>query len=297
MGELAGLLTSFFWALSSVFFTKGGKQIGSVNVNRIRLVFAVVLVMLAHLVMQGSLIPLNVAPERWLWLGLSGFAGLVLGDSFTFQAYVLVGNRLGTLMTALSPVIGAVIAWIFLGERLSPFQMVGILIAIAGVALVVLKSRNGNGAPHDRRRFALGILCGLGGAIGQATGLVLAKIGLAGNFPAVSGLVIRMLVSLIVIWAAALSLGQIRSTLEAARNPIALRAIASGAVVGPFIGVWLSLVAVQLTYVGIASTLTSLAPIFVLPIAKWVFKEEVSPWAVVGTVIAIGGVAVIFLAG
>ena len=297
MGELAGLFTSFFWALSSVFFTRGGKLIGSVNVNRIRLLFAVVLVMLAHLVTQGTLLPMNAAPERWLWLGLSGFAGLVVGDSFLFQAFVLVGNRLGTLMVALSPVVGVLIAWIFLDESLAPVQIGGIALSITGVVLVVLKGHESNGTPHDVRRYVLGILCGLGGAIGQAAGLVLAKKGLAGGFPALSGVVIRMLVSMVMIWAVALLFGQLRSTLKAARNLEALRATGMGAVVGPFIGVWLSLVAVQLTYVGIASTLTSLAPIFVLPISKLVFKEKVNRWAVLGTVIAICGVAIIFLAG
>ena len=295
MGELAGLLTSFFLALSSVFFTKGGRQIGSVNVNRIRLVFAVILIMLAHLVTQGSLLPLNASPERWLWLGLSGFAGLVVGDSFLFQAYVLVGNRLGTLMSALSPVIGVLLAWIFLGERLALAQIGGVALSIAGVALVVLTSRTHNGVSHDRRRFVLGLLCGLGGAVGQAAGLALAKKGLAGGFPPVSGVAIRILVSMVVIWLVALVLGQVRSTLMAARNPQALLTVGAGAVVGPFIGVWLSMVAVQLTYVGIASTLTSLAPIFVLPISKFVFKESVERWAVLGTVVAVAGVAIIFL--
>jgi len=295
MGELAGLLTSFFWALSSVFFTRGGKQIGSVNVNRIRLVFAVILIMLAHLVTQGSLLPLNASPERWLWLGLSGFAGLVVGDTFLFQAYVLVGNRLGTLMLSLAPVFGVLLAWIYLGERLALAQIGGVALSISGAALVVLTSRTQNGVPHDRRRFVLGILCGLGGAVGQAAGLTLAKRGLDGGFPAVSGVAIRMLVSMVVIWLAALVLGQLRSTLMAARNLQALRTVGAGAVVGPFIGVWLSLIAVQLTYVGIASTLTSLAPIFVLPISKFVFKESVNRWAVLGTVVAVAGVAVIFL--
>lgn len=294
MGELAGLATSFFWALSSVFFTRSGKQIGSVNVNRIRLVFAVALVMLAHQVTQGSFLPLNAGPERWMWLGLSGFIGLVLGDSFLFQAYVLVGNRLGTLMLSLSPVAGVMIAWMFLGERLTPPEIAGIVLSLSGVALVVLKGTPGNGGVHDRRRFVLGILSGLGGAIGQAAGLVLAKKGLAGDFPALSGVVIRMLVAAAAIWVVTLLLGQIRSTLKAARNPSALRSVGAGAMVGPFIGVWLSLVAVQLTFVGIASTLTSLAPIFVLPMAKFVNKEDVNRWAVLGTAIAVAGVTVIF---
>jgi drug/metabolite transporter (DMT)-like permease len=297
MGELAGLATSLFWALSSVFFARGGQQVGSVNVNRIRLALAVALIMLAHLVTQGTLLPLNAAPERWLWLGLSGLVGLALGDTFLFQAYVMVGNRLGILLLSLAPVIGALIAWIFLGEQLAPVQVIGIIVSLAGVVLVVLKGQPGGiGAPHERRRFLLGILCGLGGAVGQAVGLVLAKKGLGEDFPAVSGLAIRMLVALVAIWAVALVLGQLRSTLAAGRNPSAMANIGAGAVAGPFIGVWLSLIAVQLTLVGIASTLTSLAPIFVLPIARFVFKENVNRWAVLGTAVTVGGVAIIFLA-
>jgi drug/metabolite transporter (DMT)-like permease len=296
MGELAGLCTSFFWALSSIFFTRAGKQIGSVNVNRIRLVFAVILVMGAHLVTEGTFLPLSASPSRWLWLGLSGLVGLALGDTFTFQAYVMIGNRLGTLVMALSPVIGVLIGWILMGEHLALVEVAGVLLSVGGVALVVLKSRSGNGAPHDRRHYAIGILCALGGAGCQAGGLALAKQGLGGDFPAISGLVIRMIVSLVAIWAVALVMGQMKSTWLAAKcNPAAIRSVASGAFVGPFLGVWFSLMAVQLTYVGIASTLTSLAPVFLLPISRWVFKEEVSRWAVAGTVIAMSGVAVIFL--
>lgn len=297
MGELAGLLTSFFWALSSTFFTKAGRIVGSIQVNRIRLFFAVILVMLAHLVTQGSLLPVHAGLDRWVWLGLSGFVGLVLGDSFVFQAYVLIGNRLGTLIMALSPVFGALIAFLFLGEQLTLSQVGGMVLSISGVALVVLKGHNGNGVTHDRRSYIIGILCGLGGAIGQAGGLVLAKKGLVGNYPAVSGLAIRMLVSMVIVWLLALAMGELRSTLVAARILPATGAIAAGAVVGPFIGVWFSLLAVQLTYVGIASTLTSLAPIFVLPMSVWIFKEKVNRWAVLGTLIALAGVAVIFLVG
>ncbi len=296
MGELAGLLTSVFWAMSSVFFTQGGRRIGSINVNRIRLFFAVFLVMLAHLVTLGTPFPLNAGYQRWMWLGLSGIVGLALGDSLTFQAYVLIGNRLGTLMVSLSPVVGVLIGWTLLGEHLSLAEIGGIALSIGGVALVVMKGHDRNGLPHDRRHYIFGILFGLGGAACQAIGLVLAKQGLAGNYPAISGLMIRMLISLIVIWAIAVVMGQVRSTLAAARDGVALRAVGSGAVVGPFIGVWLSLVAVQYTYVGIASTLTSLAPIFVLPISRFIFKEKVSSWAVIGTLIALAGVAVIFLA-
>jgi drug/metabolite transporter (DMT)-like permease len=295
MGAIAALMTSVCWAGSSIFFTLGGKEVGSVMVNRIRIVFALLLVMLAHQVTRGAPFPLDAGWDRWFWLGLSGMAGLVLGDSFMFQAYVLVGTRIGTLLMAFAPVIGALIAWVFLDEKLTPFQIGGIGLAITGIALVVLEKRNGGDSKHDLRRYILGMLCGLGGALGQASGLVLAKKGLAGNFPPISGVVIRMLIAMIAIWAVAVVFRQVGRTLQASKNRQALRPIVLGSVVGPFMGVWFSLIAVQLTLVGIASTLMAMTPILVLPLSKWVFKEEVTPRAIAGTVVALTGVAVIFL--
>ena len=273
MGEIAALATAIFWALSSVFFTLAGKSVGAVIVNRIRLVIAVILVLLAHWVLVGSLIPLHASLDRWLWLGLSGFIGLVLGDTLLFQAYVFVGNRLGTLLLSLAPVFGALIALVFLKEELSLPQVSGIVITILGIMIVVLERRNGKETRESSRHFFLGILCGLGGGLGQAVGLVLAKKGLSGDFPALSGVAIRMIVSMIVIWALAFAQGHVRRTIAALRNLPALQTIALGSLVGPFLGVWLSLIAVQATFVGVASTLNSLTPIFVLPMAKWGFKR------------------------
>lgn len=294
MGEIAALTTAFCWALSSIFFTRGGKEVGSIIVNRIRLIFAVILVVLAHLVLQGTLFPVNAGWQRWLWLGLSGFVGLVVGDTLLFQAYVLIGNRISMLLMAFAPVIGALIAWVFLGEMLTFLQLGGIALAIFGIVIVVLERPNGD-SPHTRRNYLLGILCGLGGALGQAAGLVLAKQGLQGDFPAISGVVIRMTVAMVTIWGLTLSLGQAGKTITAFRNLKAVRSIASGSLVGPFIGVWLSLVAVQYAKVGIASTLMALTPVILLPIAKWGMKETVTSRAVLGTLVSLAGVTMIIM--
>jgi drug/metabolite transporter (DMT)-like permease len=68
-----------------------------------------------------------------------------------------------------------------------------------------------------------------------------------------------------------------------------------GTMAGPFLGVWLSLVAIQNTSVAVASTLMSLAPIILLPVGKLIFKERIGWRAIVGTVVAVSGVAMLFL--
>jgi drug/metabolite transporter (DMT)-like permease len=76
------------------------------------------------------------------------------------------------------------------------------------------------------------------------------------------------------------------STLVALGDPRTFRLIASGALVGPAIGMTLSLAAVQLSPVGIASTLMSLSPILLIPLGHWFFHECIDAPAVMGTTIA-----------
>ena len=74
------------------------------------------------------------------------------------------------------------------------------------------------------------------------------------------------------------------------RNPILL-----GTIFGPSLGMTLSLVAVQLSEVGIASTLMALSPVMMLPIAHWQLQERITARAVVGTLAAMCGVGMLFL--
>jgi drug/metabolite transporter (DMT)-like permease len=296
MGAAAALFTAFCWAFTSLFFAAAGKQVGSVTVNRMRLLLVIIPLSITHLISQGRLLPLDAEPHRWLWLGLSGIVGLVLGDALLFQAFVQIGARLSMLMMACVPVISTLFAWIFLGEKLSPIEISGIALTVTGISIVVLERGNGGPTQTDRRKYLIGVLYGLGGAFGQAVGLVLAKQGLEGNYPALSGVMIRMIVAVAVLWTTALVTRQAGPTLnKVIQNPKVLRPILSGTIVGPYLGVWASLVAVQLTFVGIASTLMATTPIIMLPLARWLYKENISPRAIAGTLLSVAGVSILFL--
>lgn len=208
-----------------------------------------------------------------------------------------IGNRLGTLIMAGVPVCSGIGAWLFLNEQLVSRDILGIIVCVSGISLVVLE-RGSNGGAHSNnpRQYTLGILCALGGALGQAGGLILAKTGSEGDFPSISGVTIRMLTAAVIMWVAALFAGQAKDTFAKLRhNPQVARSLLAGSLVGPFIGVWLSQIAVQHSYIGIASTLMAMTPILMLPIARWHYQEIISPRALIGTLLALAGVAVIFL--
>jgi drug/metabolite transporter (DMT)-like permease len=146
---------------------------------------------------------------------------------------------------------------------------------------------------HTRR----GVLFGILAALGQAIGLVLSKQGMFGEFSPFQANAIRMLAAVLFTWAWTLMDGKAGATITALREkPRVIGLIALGALVGPLLGVSSSLLAVQHAEIGVASTLMALPPVLVLPISYFVFKEKVGWQAVAGTVLAIAGVAVLFLA-
>jgi drug/metabolite transporter (DMT)-like permease len=296
MGEIAALGTSILWSFTSVLFTLAGRRVGSAVVNRTRLVFAVIFITITHQLLQGEFIPNGINTQRIFWLGLSGIIGLVLGDAALFQAFILVGPRLSMLMMALTPVMSALMAWIFLREVLNYVDMLAILITIAGIAWVVWESNN-KLPKVARKDYFAGILFGIGGALGQAAGLITSKLGMEGDFSPLSAVLVRLVIAMVVIWIGTFCQGKVRTTIHALKDHKALLAVLGASIVGPYLGVWLSLIAIDLAQVGIASTLMALSPIFLLPLAKLFFNEEISTRIIFGTIIALIGVTLIFLNG
>lgn len=296
-GELAALATSLLFSITSVLFTFASRQVGSVVLNRIRLLVAIVFLILAHLILSIPL-PLHVSSQTWFWLGLSGVIGLALGDVCLFQAYIWIGPRLTMLLMSLAPILAGVLAWIFFDETLNARQIFGIALTLTGVGWVILEqNERGQDMHTDKRYYWLGILFGLGAAIGQALGLVTARKGLSPDFPALTGTLIRMLAAAVALWSFTILRGQVRTTFrQISEKRSAIPYILGGSFTGPFLGVTLSLVAIQNAELGVASTLMALPPLFLLPIGYFVFKERFGWQAILGTIVAMVGVGLLFVA-
>ena len=295
IGELAALSTSLIWAGTSVLFTKATQQVGSIIVNRMRSVIGLIYLMLLNLVFYSYLLPLDAGAERWLWFSLSGAVGYALGDVFLFQSFICIGPQRGMLMMSLAPLLSAGLAWIFFGETLTGVQIFAVLVTLAGVAWVIMRRRS-QAEINPVCNPTQGVLYGLGAATGQAVGYVLSKQGLVDGFSPIAGNSIRMLAAVIVLWVLASIQGKARETINRMRaQPKVLGWLGIAAFTGPVLGATLSLFALQQTEVGIASTLIALPPVFLLPISWLVFKEKFDWGAVLGTLVAMVGVALLFL--
>lgn len=291
VGEAAALTTALAWAFTALFFSLASDRVGALTVNRARLVMAVILLGASHWAAYGTPFPAGVGSASWGWLALSGLVGLTLGDSFLFQALVDLGPRKAMLVMASWPIFSSLLGFALFGETLSELEMLGVGVTLGGIAWVVME--RGASGPARVERLGRGVACAFGGAICQAAGIVLAKQGLQGGVPSLSGTLIRMIAAALSIWALTLVLGGTRETVARYRDRGALALTFFGSVTGPTIGVWLSLFAVAHAKVGIASALMALVPVLLLPITRVVMNERVSPRALWGTLASFAGVVIL----
>ncbi len=295
VGEIAALATAACWTVTSLSFESAGRRVGSLPVNILRLALALVLLTAFGAVVRGRPLPADATGRAWLWLGLSGLVGFSIGDLCLFRAFVLMGARLAMLFLSLVPPLVALIGWAVLGERLGAADWLGLALTVSGVTWVVSERSPRNGAlMPGRHPSTAGVLLGLGAVVGQAVGLVLSKYGMGAYHP-FAATQIRVIAGLAGFALLFTAFGWWPRVRAALRDRVAMARTALGAVFGPFLGVSLSLLAVQQTQAGVASAIMSIVPVLIILPSVLLFRERVTARAVMGAALAVGGVAVLFL--
>lgn len=302
-GELAALLTAVFWTITALAFESASKKVGSLAVNLIRLCLAFLFLSVFGFFTGGSFFPLGANSHQWIWLSVSGLVGFVLGDLFLFQAYVVVGARISMLIMALAPPIAALTGWLLMDETMSAKNLAGMVLTFIGISMAILARKAI--VPEDflikPKRGKLGfkyplkgLLLAFGGAAGQGIGLVLSKYGMGqyDPFAATQIRVITGVVGFILIIVAFKASGKV---LIALKNSSAMKRLSLGAFFGPFLGVSFSLIAVQYTSSGIASTIMSIVPVLIIVPSVLIMKEKISWQEIAGAFIAVAGVSLFFI--
>ncbi|HEV7518460.1 MAG TPA: DMT family transporter, partial [Thermoanaerobaculia bacterium] len=272
-GQLAALGTASCWVASSLAFDSATRRIGSLTVNILRLAIAAVLLVLLCSVIRGRPFPVDASPRAWMILGVSGLLGFTFGDYCLFRSYLYLGPRLSSVMMALAPPLTALIGWIVLGETLSGRALLGMGLTVAGVSWAILEGHrpaipavpavpantDAPAAPddlHPKHPF-IGVALGAGGALGQASGLVLSKLGM-GSYDPFAATQVRVLAGAAGYVVILSALGWWPRVWRSFADRPAMAATSVGAFFGPFLGVSLSLIAVQRTLTGVAASLMAL---------------------------------------
>jgi drug/metabolite transporter (DMT)-like permease len=292
-GEFAALLVAFFWSITALSFESASRKVGSLPVNIIRLVIGLVFLTVLNLIFRGLILPTDASMHNWIWLSVSGLIGFVLGDFFLFKSYTIIGSWFAMLIMTLAPPMAAIFGWILLDERLSLLSVAGIVVTMAGIVIAMFR-RDKENRKMTVSKPLIGLLYAFGGALGQALGIVFSKYGMQQYNP-FAATQIRIIVGIIGFIVLITVAGKWQPVRLALADRKALIPITIGSFFGPFLGVSFSLLAIQHTSTGVASTIMALVPIFIIPPSIWLFKHKVTVREIIGTIISLGGVALFFL--
>ena len=302
IGELISIGVAFSWTATALLSEFGSKRLGNLTLNVLRMGLALVFSLVLFVVVTGNPLPPGASAEAAGWMLLSGVVGYVIGDFCLFQCYIIIGSRYGQLFMTLAPLAAALMAWITLGQQMTGMSILAMLITLAGIGISVL----GRGEHHKvGLKLPLnGVLFAIGAAMCQGIGLVLSKIGMdhyeaTANMPdwlvPFSANFYRCVAGIIGFTLLLYFRKGLDPLREAMHDKKGLAVATATTVFGPFVGVGFSLMAVQYTATGIASTLMAMTPIIILLPSYWLFHQKITWRAVAGAVISVVGVSLFFL--
>ncbi len=300
-GEILSIIVAITWTATALCAEVASRRMGQLQMNVVRMAASLVILAVLLWIFTGSPIPQGMNASALAWLLTSGAVGYVFGDWCLFTSYIIIGSRLGQLFMTLAPLFSALAAWLLLGEMLGLQAIIGIVVTIIGIGFTVLSREEESEHKHKLHvEIPLkGILFGIGAGMGQGVGIVLSKVGMglcdATPLLPMAATLVRAVAGLVGFSIAYAIKGDRERMRQGLHDRTTMTAAAGAITFGPVIGVTLSLLAVQLAPAGIASTLMALTPIFILWPSRWLFGQRITAHEIVGSCIAVAGVAIFFI--
>ena len=303
-GELLSIGVAFSWTATALLSEFGSKRMGNLTLNLMRMLITLVFSAIMFWIIGGTPLPAGASNEAYMWMMLSGLVGYVIGDFCLFQCYIIIGSKFGQLFMTLAPIAAAITAWLTLGQEIRPQAILAMVVTLVGIAISVLG--RGDGHKLSLKLPLAGVLFAIGAAVCQGVGLVLSKIGMnhyeaslttplegwllpfhANFFRCVAGTI-----GFTLLMALREGFAPFRKGLQDRQG---MTAAVATTIFGPFVGVGASLLAIQYTAAGIASTLMALTPIIIILPAWWLFKQPITIKSILGALISVIGVSLFFL--
>ena len=306
LGEIISLGVAVSWTITALFAEVASKRLGALQLNVIRMLLSLVMLGGTLWWFTGSFLPLHADASTWFWLSLSGFVGYLLGDYCLFNSYILIGSRFGQLFMTLAPPTAAITAWMVLDETLSLQALLGMIVTLTGISISILNK--GSSHKLSLKLPFKGVLFGIGAGIGQGVGLVLSKVGMnhyEASIPLECEPVMDMLpfastfmravtgaIGFLLVMMLQKQLFTLKRTVGDGKG---MGAAIGATITGPFIGVAFSLMAVQYTEAGVASTLMALTPVLILWPSHFFFGQQITFKEIIGACISVFGASLFFI--
>jgi len=291
LGGIVALSAAFLWALASIWFSRLGKHLPVIQINLLKGILAIAILMVILILSGGTLAALPFQPM--VMLVISGIVGITIGDTAYLKALQSLGPRRTLLLANLAPPMVGVIAWAFLDERLVLRAWLGIFLTLAGITWVIFERTQEENRSTNLR---LGLFFGFLAALCQSVAVVLSRAALTRSpIDALQSTIVRLGAAIFVLafWSL-LRQQAILPWRTLVYQPRLAVWLMTATLFGTVLAMWLQQIAIDLTPVGIVQTLLSTSPLFILPIVA-LQGEQISPRAIAGALVAMLGIGLLYL--
>jgi drug/metabolite transporter, DME family len=286
LGALCALASALTWAVTSLLVRTVSPPLSSVTVSAVRALLGGG-VLLAWVLLTGGVRRLAAIGEtNFLLLAVSIVVAIALGDVMFFESARFLGLARAMTVSMVYPLMSAGFAAIFLGEPLTARVGGGSVVTLVGLALIV---RARPGERLHKERLGVGLAAAFTAAVAWAVSLLVLKPAM-GTLDPVTAQAVRLPLAALVLFATPWGWGAPRQVLEADRATLGRVAVLGLITAGSSV---LFVTGVKWADVAVAAVLSSTAPLFALPLGLIFLGERVTGLALVGTALAVAGVALI----
>ena len=285
VGEFFALGSALSWAGGSVVLKPLTRSFHPLPLNALRTTAGWVF-LLFFLIFIGWITDLSlVPPSSVLYILASGIIGIVIGTSLYIKSLSLIPINIAFPVTNASWILFVTFfAIIFLDEAITWLTLCGAILIMCGITLLA--------APGGFKKLRMNINM-LGFSLALLTGIIwavsiiLIKLGLHGVNPVVANF-LRLPVVFLLLWGMSFKQGDTRRLLKS--GPKKLSQVGAGGIFDQALGSVFFFAAIQRIGAAKATILSSTSPLFVLPFSILLFKEKVTFWIILGTLLCVGGI-------
>ncbi|MBU0509402.1 DMT family transporter [bacterium] len=283
-GEILALCTALVWAFAVILFKKSGEHVHPIALNLFKNVLAAALIIPTMWIVGDSLwLPL---PKReYLLLLISGALGIGIADTLFFMSL----NRLGAGLSAIADCLYSPsmisLSLIFLGERLTLWQVIGAAMIVLAVVGITLGKRAGH---LSRAQLWAGILWAFLAVFLMAASVILIKPILSRS-PLLWVTEWRLLGGIVVLLPILFLHRDWRGIALTATSVRHWGYMFSGSFVGAYVSMILWLGSLKFAQVSTASALHQSSNVFVFIFAFLLLREPIDLQRVLAIVFAVAG--------
>ncbi len=283
----AGLI----WAFAVVLYRTTGRAVHPLGLNLFKTALGSLLLAATILALRQPILP-GRPWSSYALLGASGIIGITVSDTLFFACL----NRLGAGLTGIVDCVNIpfviLFSFVFIGERLTPLQLLGVILILAAIVLVSVRK---DAALPGRRDLLPGIGLGILAMITMAAGIVMIKP-LLRQTPVLWATFVRSVLAFVSLAVVMLFHPGRAPILRPLLIPANWKSMVPASVLGSYLALAAWMAGMKFTQASVAAPLSQLNSVFIFILAAIFLREKITRSKTAAVVLAtVGAVMVSWL--